>query len=586
MLYREFAIDTRSINDSSREVSLSFSSDKPVVRTDWRTGDAYNEVLDHSGTNADFSRLNKGGAFLVNHNTDDQVGAVKPGTAVVGPDGVGRAVIKMSSSARGKEILQDMRDGIRGLVSFGYRTVKELGREVVDGIETRRFSFMAYEISSVPIPADESVGVGRASALITESRNSMNPEVNQRVSEIEAIARNIETRNPAIRQLADRCIAAGTDLESFRAQALEYLPQCQPIGQPAKLEIKPRDLQRYSIARALHTMATGRQLDGFEREMNDEMKKRNGKEAEGIWIPDEVFAVQHRSLVAGTSTLGGFLVETENLGDQFIGLLRNKAKCMELGARTLNLTHPVTIPRQNGAGATNWVGETTAATLSTANFTQLTLSPTAVSAFQQYSKQLLITGNPSIDALIKADIVEQIALAIDLAAIHGTGSGQPTGIANTTGISTVLLAANGQALNNSTAYPAMVSLETLVSASNADEGALGFMIRPQHRGALRVAQRFTSTDSPVYKDGKILDYRAEVSAQILNNLTTGTSTTATSILAFGNWNDLLIANFSGVDVTIDPYTLAQNAVVRILARKWVDIGVRHPASFALLLGIL
>src|SRR5205807_1215794 len=129
-----------------------------------------------------------------------------------------------------------------------------------------------------------------------------------------------------------------------------------------------------------------------------------------------------------------------------------------------------------------------------------------------------------------------LALAIDLAALHGTGSGQPTGIAATTGIGTVTLATNGQALGNSTAYPAMVSLETAVSAANADQGALAYLMRSAHRGSLRIAQRFASTDSPVWtndlakgvgpvggqgaNDGIVNGYRAAVTNQIATNLTT------------------------------------------------------------------
>ena len=46
--------------------------------------------------------------------------------------------------------------------------------------------------------------------------------------------------------------------------------------------------------------------------------------------PDEALA---RNYVAATNTLGGFLVQTQNLGDMFIELLRNKSQVLNLGAR-------------------------------------------------------------------------------------------------------------------------------------------------------------------------------------------------------------------------------------------------------------
>jgi HK97 family phage major capsid protein len=207
---------------------------------------------------------------------------------------------------------------------------------------------------------------------------------------------------------------------------------------------------------------------------------------------------------------------------------------------------------------------------------------------------LLATSNPSIDSIVRDDILASIATAIDLAALHGTGSSQPTGIANISGVGTVLLSANGLAINNATAYPALVSLESALGAANADQGSMAYLLRASIRGVLRTQTQFSSTDTPVYTsapgnvDGVINGYRAAISNQVANNLTTGTATTITTPIFFGNWNELLIGNFNGgaTDLVVDPYTLAANSVVRVIARQWVDINVRHPASFALLGGIL
>ncbi len=293
--------------------------------------------------------------------------------------------------------------------------------------------------------------------------------------------------------------------------------------------------------------------------------------------------------MAATGTLGAMLVDTDNLGDQFIPLLRNRARVVGLGARVINLTNPVTIPRQNAAGATNFIGETTASTLSAGNFTQLTLTPQAVGAFQQYSKQLLMESNPSIDALIRDDIMQELALKIDLAALHGgaSASGASTGIAGTSGIGSVALSSNGLALGNTTAYPLMVSLETLISAANADVETMGYLMRAGHRGALKTSARFANSDTPVWETNNTVNgYKAAVTQQISTTLTTGTATTITSAIFFGDWNQLIIANFGATDLVVDPYTLAVNGVVRIIARRWFDLAVRQPGAFAIAGGIL
>ena len=409
-------------------------------------------------------------------------------------------------------------------------------------------------------------------------------------AEILAIARNLRGKVQDIDSLAERHIQAGSSVDTFRSAALAKLPEIKPMTKPILSDVPVRQWAKYSITRAIKQVAEGG-LSGIEKEMSDETTRQIGHAASGFWLPPQALA---RNMVAGTGTLGGFAVATDNLGSEFIELLRNRAMVAQLGARILTLNNPVTIPRHAAAGSANWLAETTASTLSTGNFEQLTLQPFGVSAFQQYSKQLLYTSNPSIDMIVQDDLNAIIGLAIDKAALHGSGSGQPLGIANTTGIGTISVAMLAAASLGSSLFPFMVSLETSVATSNADGGALAYLVNAKTRAAAKVTQQFATTGSdPVWmgqRDGSgILNgYRAHSSNQIAVNLTTGTATTICTAAFFGNWNELLIAQFNGgaTDIVIDPYTLAVNGVVRVLARRWVDIGVRHAASFAMGGGIL
>src|ERR1017187_7639632 len=124
MLYREATIDAASIKEDASEVEMSFSSEQPVQRCSWEDGKDYMEVLSHDPKAVDLSRLNNKHPLLVNHDTRDQVGVVK--SAGIGADKKGRATVRFSKSVRGKEIFQDVKDGIRGLVSVGYQVGKEL----------------------------------------------------------------------------------------------------------------------------------------------------------------------------------------------------------------------------------------------------------------------------------------------------------------------------------------------------------------------------------------------------------------------------------------------------------------------------
>jgi hypothetical protein len=139
---------------------------------------------------------------------------------------------------------------------------------------------------------------------------------------------------------------------------------------PILHDVKERDWKNYSIGRAIRGQMNGR-LDGFEAEMDRETSKRIGQNSTGVWIPPQAFA--SRGYVAGTGNVGGFVVETSNLGSQFVDLLRAKAIAAQLGARILNLQNPVTIPQFLTGGTCNWMGggETAAATVTAGTFGQL-----------------------------------------------------------------------------------------------------------------------------------------------------------------------------------------------------------------------
>ena len=581
-----------SVDEKARTVELSFASETPVTRYDFRKDKEYREVLSCNAPDVDLSRLNDAHPLLLNHDPYDQIGVVI--SSRVDSDKKCRATVKFSKSQRGDEIWQDVKDGIRRLVSVGYRRIKEVGSEIVDGMETVRFSWQPYEVSIVSVPADASVGIGRNKTPEANRRIEIMPEENKpaavpsyqkEAAEIIAVAKNLRGKVENIDELASQAITEGKSLAEFRAIALTKLPEVKPMEKPLLSEVKPADWQRYSLTRAIKGQLENK-LTGFEREMSDEVALKTGERAQGFWVPQEAFA---RNFIAGTGTLGGMVVDTQNLGDQFIELLRNKAKVAAMGARILNLNGPVTIPRANAAGTANWVAETVAATLSTGNFTQMTLTPYAVSAFQQYSKQLLMTSNPSIDSLIRDDIMNIIALAIDRAALHGPGYGQPTGIAGTTGINTVSVAYLSAAGLTTSLYPFLVSLETEIATDNADTGSIGYLMRPKERGACKTTAQFASTGIKIWEPGNTVNgYRAEVTNQIAGNLTHGTATTIATAVFFGNWNDILIGQFAGgaTDLVVDPYTLAVNGAVRIIARKWVDVGVRHPESFCLGVGVI
>jgi HK97 family phage major capsid protein len=91
------------------------------------------------------------------------------------------------------------------------------------------------------------------------------------------------------------------------------------------------------------------------------------------------------------------------------------------------------------------------------------------------SNELLNLSLPQAEAVVRQDLTQQLSLAIDLAALRGSGTnGQPTGVANTSGINTISLGTNGSYLTNLDLFFDMIAQ---LEADNALRGKLAFRVR-------------------------------------------------------------------------------------------------------------
>ncbi len=166
IIYRTFEVNRAAMKEDSRSVELSFSSELPVEQYNWEIG-RYYEVLDHKPDSVDLTRLNNGGPLLMDHNREDQVGVIESAEI---KESRGTAVVRFGNSTRASEIFQDVKDGIRRLVSVGYRVHKLVTEKIENEVETlRAMRWTPMEISIVSIPADASVGIGREDKTIPQT---------------------------------------------------------------------------------------------------------------------------------------------------------------------------------------------------------------------------------------------------------------------------------------------------------------------------------------------------------------------------------------------------------------------------------
>jgi HK97 family phage major capsid protein len=189
-----------------------------------------------------------------------------------------------------------------------------------------------------------------------------------------------------------------------------------------------------------------------------------------------------------------------------------------------------------------------------------------------------------IENLVRGDLATVLALAIDLAAINGSGlSNQPKGIMNTTGIGSVAIDTDG----GPPLWAHVVDLESQIANKNADVNTLAYLTNSKVRGKLKQTEKASGTAQFVWENGNevgfgmVNGYRSGVSNQVPSDLTKGSGTNLSAIL-FGNWSDLLIGEWGALDILVNPYANDKTGAVRIRVLQDVDIAVRHPESFAAL----
>ncbi len=616
-MFRHCTFSREALNEDDRTVEMSFSSEEPYER--WFG----TEILDHDKKSIILNRLNRGGALLVDHDTKDQVGVIEKAFIA---DRKGSAVVRFGKSSRAEEVFQDVRDGIRQNVSVGYRIHKMKQEDSEpDSPVFRAIRWEPLEVSIVPVPADIFIGIGRGdderkyNTLIKEAimpdKTEVKPEVKKEttnpapvidmvtVDKAREDAKKEETHRVRevlalgekfnMSEAAKEAIDKGTDIADFKTIILEKVSDVKPVETDPNIGLTKKEQQEYSVVRLINhlidkTDPIARDAAGFEIECGKAFEQKTRRSARGAFLPPDVFS---RDLNVTTDAEGGYMVGTNLLASQMIELMRNKMMVEVAGATILSdLVGDIAIPKQSGAATAYWLGEADVITESQQTLAQLQLSPKTVGAWTDYTRKLMLQSSLTVENFVRTDLSRVLALAVDLAALHGTGSNdQPTGIAATSGIGSVAGGTNGLAPT----YAHIISLETEVAQDNADVGRLAYMTNAKIRGKLKqVFTNATYGEIPLWQGGsapgigELNGYSSYVTNQVSSALTKGSSSGVCSAIFFGNWADLIVASWSGIDLLVDPYSLSTYGGIRVTAFKDVDVGVRHAQSFAAMLDAL
>ena len=581
MKYRTIDLSKHSyLDEENRMVRVGVSSEEPVERSFGM------EVLGHSAGDINMEFISSGRApLLLDHDMNKQIGVIEEFKL----DETAKrtiAVVRFGKSALAREVFEDVKDGIRMNISVGYR-VDKLTRMNKDDETYYKAEWTPMEVSSVSVPADQSrlVGVGRSKDkqnnktkvnIMTNEKQEINLDEVKSKSVDEARKEFQKNSKEIIdlgvrhnkRDLANQAIKDGVSVEEFRGELLETISNDVPLETPSEIGLTQKETKRFSIMRAINAMANptdrkAQEAARFEMECSEAAQRAYGKTAQGVMLPEEVMRNwNQRDISAGSD---GALIGEDFRGGDFIDVLRNNSAVMPMATMLNGLTGDVKIPRKSAASTAAFISsEGGAAGESEFTVGSVTMTPKTLGAFTDVTRQLLIQSSLDVENLIRNDLAQSMAIAIDNGALQGSGSsGNPTGITNTSGINSVSLSSAA-----APTFAEMVSMETAVRVDNALMGDLAYIVHPSNYGTLKTTEKATNTAQFVAVNDEINGYKVVVSPQLTANN-----------YVFGNFSDLLIGMFSGLDIVVDPYSNSTSGTVRVVGLQSVDTAVRHAVSF-------
>lgn len=381
------------------------------------------------------------------------------------------------------------------------------------------------------------------------------------------------------------------DTEIRRAEKMEELARV--AGAP-KSESEETEIRNFSFTKLIREVGNN-QLSGLEKEMIEESAKEAralGISPSGIYLSNSVMDIkmrESRTMTAGSATAGGNFIPLEKVG--FFDALYAKTVLDQLGATKLTgLSANVDLTGFSSGVSVAWAAETADAASGDPVTAARQLRPSRIAGYSDISKQLLLQNNQSIDQEIIASFIKALAVAIEAAAINGSGSSnQPLGLLGTSGINSVAMGTNG-------AVPSLAKVLELVAAvENANAGMDGkFLINPKLVAKLKQTEISSGSGAMImsymaYFNGLAdqIDGKPVYSTtNVPSNLTKGSASGVCSAMIYGDWSNLVVGQFGGVELVVDPLSQAIGNKTRVVVNQHVGIAVKQPAAFGAIVDLL
>lgn len=573
-------VERRSASISSINVDTRIVEGYAIVFNSQSEDLGFREVITPSAVTED--TINTSDVFcLFNHNPDKVLARCRYGEGSLSLS-IDEKGLKYSFQAPntelGNELIEHIRRGEIDGSSFAFIVSSEEGSEVwenINGTTHRTINKIECLVDVSPVwqPAYSATSV---SARAKEMLNTMEKEkleqldnekdikpTEEQVEEVEKETTDTEEVDTKADELPED-EETTTDTEEEEVDKVEEddteTTKEEVVEEEEKEETRNHKFintrnkmkQRFSLLKAIKAVAENRSIDDITAAVNNagmkEMRKAGLNTIGQIYLPTEKRAVS-------VATEGVDVVATD-LYD-IIEPLRAKNVLLNAGAKFYTgLSNNVQLPVMTGANV-GWAGEVGEIAGNTA-FDNVQLTPKRLTAFVDISKMLLAQDSIGVENAIRMDLISAINSKIE-STILGSGAktvGSPAGMFN------------GKTPVKITDFEGLVGLEALVEEKNV-LGDIAYIASPSAKASFR----------NMMKGSKGTAQLAYIDSSLDGTPVYSTSNVAAKQFIVGDFSNLAIGQFGGIDITVDPFSKASAGIVRLVVNAYFDATMIRPEAF-------
>lgn len=474
------------------------------------------------------------------------------------------------NTEKGNELVEHIRRGEISQSSFAFMVAQEPDAErwtKIDGVTVREIYKISYlgDVAPVFTPAYSETSV---SLRALDKAKEMNEEVKEepkKEDEEEEVKTDSEVKEDEVKEEESGKTESNTEekeeeeedseeknVEKEERKCEKINSQTIYIKENKKSNIKKME---FRLLKAINAVANNQTIDEVASsvvEMGKEEMRKSGLSFGGqIQIPTSELRSTITVASEGEDTVATDLYD-------IIEPLRAKNVLVQAGAKFLTgLVGDVQVPVMAGGNVT-WEGETSNASDAGTSFSSVKLSPKRLTAYVDISKQFLAQDSKSAEALIRQDLVNAINSKLE-STILGNASGSTTKPAGLF---------YGQSVNKILDFSGVTNLEADIEDANVI-GECKYIMSNKAKAAFRNMPKSAKSTELVMEGGQI------DGTEVLN-----TSHVPGQGVAYGDWSNLAIGQWGGIDLTVDPYTKAAAGQVRLVINAYFDAKPLRSSAFA------